>query len=175
MHKQTSQELLLVCASRLELPTYFHFNVRFPLVTHFVCTSPWRPPATTTLSFFIHLGVWSLFKLWPVESKGCSTGADPLTSRERKIFLIWGSYKEALRIIKEEAILKEAQATVQMRNPPKKRIQWSDSVRPSGWPSMMLPWPTIPPCGARRKLFLAFKAPNATRSQLFQKQHYSSQ
>ena len=40
MHKQTSQELLLVCASRLELPTYFHFNIQFPLVTHFVCTTP---------------------------------------------------------------------------------------------------------------------------------------
>lgn len=154
MHKQTSQELL-VCASRLELSTYFQYNTQFPWVTHLVCTNLWRLSATATLSFLTHHGVRSLFKLRPFQSKGYSMGAGPLTSQEGKIFRSWQSYEEALQIRKEEAFLKEAQATVQARNPPKKENLML-KARPSGWPSMVLPWPLTGPYRTRRRLYSWF-------------------
>lgn len=43
-----------------------------------------------------------------------------LISQEIKVFLFWQCYEEALQIMKEDMFLKEAQATVQARNPPKK-------------------------------------------------------
>lgn len=60
-----------------------------------------------------------------------------LTGKED--FLFQQHYVEALQIMKEEAFLKEAQATAQARNPPKKENLML-KARPSGWPSIVFPW-----------------------------------
>lgn len=151
MHKQTSQELLLVFASRLELPTYFHFNMWFPLVTHFVCTTSWRPSATTPL-FYTSCCIVSL-NFDQFSQKHAPQVLAFWPHRKERFFSSEEAMRKLCRLCRKRLPWRKPKLLHRWETHQRRRIWCSNSVRPSGWPSTMLPWSTIAPYGTRKKLY----------------------